>query len=335
MSIFSLTEDLRAQNDILYDVESWASDYEAYLHRNFLPKSQRDHFYAHVNKTFFEDKLVQFLYSPRGAKYKSQFFYENRKEPNCGSQSAAITFSFLRFHHYRFEGPKESIPSMNRIKKMVKNVNITSGKLFPIARTYSMWETDEVIAGELYRNLGLAMVAVFAFTILLLSNLRASLMVFGCVILSLLDVGGFMHFWGLTIDTVSCNNLIIAIGLCVDYSSHIAHRFLIEPGVSRDARLVSTLTNMGPAVLNGGVTTTLAFILLANSQSHVFITFFKVFFLVVSFGLYHGLIVLPVVLSLLGPESHTVVVQTAQAEHFENGKKSEPEQEQEEESNVP
>ena len=132
-------------------MESWASDYEAYLHRNFLPKSQRDNFYAHVNKTFFEDKLVQFLYSPRGAKYKSQFFYENnrKEEPLCGSQSAAITFSFLRFHHFRFEGPKESIPSMNRIKKIVKNVNVTHGKIFPIARSYSMWETDEVI-GKLY-----------------------------------------------------------------------------------------------------------------------------------------------------------------------------------------
>ena len=33
---------------------------------------------------------------------------------------------------------------------------------------------------------------------------------------------------GLTIDTVSCVNLIIAIGLCVDYSAHIAHRFLVK-----------------------------------------------------------------------------------------------------------
>ena len=36
-----------------------------------------------------------------------------------------------------------------------------------------------------------------------------------------------------------------------------------------------------------------------------------------SFGLYHGLIVLPVVLSLIGPESH-VVVQITQAEQQEN-----------------
>ena len=61
---------------------------------------------------------------------------------------------------------------MNRIKTIVKNVNVTQGgRIFPIARSYSMWETDEVIGGELYRNLGLAMLAVFAFTMLLLSNL--------------------------------------------------------------------------------------------------------------------------------------------------------------------
>jgi Niemann-Pick C1 protein len=50
------------------------------------------------------------------------------------------------------------------------------------------------------------------------------------VVLSLADVGGFMYFWGLTVDTVSCINLIIAMGLCVDYSAHVAHRY--QSGVS-------------------------------------------------------------------------------------------------------
>ena len=101
--------------------------------------------------------------------------------------------------------------------------------------------------------------------------------------------------------------MIIAIGLCIDYASHIAHRFLIEPGPNRNSRIQSTLANIGPAVLNGGLTTLFAFVLLANSQSHVFLTFFKVFFLVVSFGLYHGLVVLPVFLSLFGPKSHVII----------------------------
>ena len=76
-----------------------------------------------------------------------------------------------------------------------------------------------------------------------------------------------------------------------------------EPGTSRDKRVVAALSNIGPAVLNGGISTFLAFILLAGSRSHVFLSFFKIFFLVVMFGLYQGLVVLPVVLSLFGPSS--------------------------------
>ena len=42
--------------------------------------------------------------------------------------------------------------------------------------------------------------------------------------------------------------------------------------------------------------------MLGASTSHVFVTFFKVFLLTVLFGLYHGLVLFPVVLSLVGPE---------------------------------
>ena len=41
---------------------------------------------------------------------------------------------------------------------------------------------------------------------------------------------GYMHFWGLTIDVVSSVIIIISIGLCVDYSAHIAHAFLSVQG---------------------------------------------------------------------------------------------------------
>ena len=61
------------------------------------------------------------------------------------------------------------------------------------------------------------------------------------------------------------------------------------------------MTRMGPAVLNGGLSTILAFILLSTSDTYIFLSFFKIFFLICMFGLYHGLLVLPVVLSLVGP----------------------------------
>ena len=34
------------------------------------------------------------------------------------------------------------------------------------------------------------------------------------------DLCGYMHFWGLTIDVISAVDIIIAIGLCVDYAGN-------------------------------------------------------------------------------------------------------------------
>lgn len=137
------------------------------------------------------------------------------------------------------------------------------------------------------------------------------------------DVAGFMHWWGLTVDVVSCIDLVLAVGLCVDYAAHIGHAFMCCAGESRAARAQLCLQQIGPAVFSGGFSTFLAFVLLASSDSHVFLTYFKViyiaeildffwqkfcllqiFFLVVVFGLFHGLLLLPVVLSLVGPDAY-------------------------------
>ena len=84
---------------------------------------------------------------------------------------------------------------------------------------------------------------------------------------------------------------------------------------------MQSVQNIGPAVCNGGVTTFLALVLLSGSTSHTFLTFFKVsyssslelsiftamftslqvFFLTVMFGMFHGLILLPVILARVGP----------------------------------
>ena len=64
---------------------------------------------------------------------------------------------------------------------------------------------------------------------------------------------------------------------------HICHAFLTVSG-SKKERAHAAMVDMGPAVLNGGVSTLIAFILLVSSDSHVFTSFFKIFLLVVLFG---------------------------------------------------
>ena len=57
--------------------------------------------------------------------------------------------------------------------------------------------------------------------------------------------------------------------------------YFLTLGTKQD-RSVHALNKMGPAVLNGGISTFLSFILLATSTSHVFATFFKVYYVLES-----------------------------------------------------
>ena len=86
---------------------------------------------------------------------------------------------------------------------------------FSIAHEYAGWETDQVIAEETYRNIGISMLCVLISSGILLAHFKSFTLVFLCVLLSIVDVAGFMHFWNLTIDVISCINLVIAVGLCV------------------------------------------------------------------------------------------------------------------------
>jgi len=295
---------LEEQEDIIASgsVDSWYLDFKKYVNSNFdagLPNKTMD-------EEEFRNKSTQFLYSPSGSKHRLLLKFNDTIV--CGQPSPKIEMSTIMFSHHLMSGPSEQIPAMHRVKSILAEANF-SAKIFPMSIGYASWETDEVISEELYRNILLAILAVFLTTWVLLFNLWACLLVLGCVVLTLVNLGGFIHFWGLTIDTVSCTNIVISIGLCVDYSAHIAHAFMSSQG-TKEQRVKKALIEIGPAVLNGGFSTFLAFVLLAGSKSHVFSTFFKIFFLVVVFGLYNGLMVLPVVLSFVGPASYGPRVDT-------------------------
>ncbi|ESO85119.1 hypothetical protein LOTGIDRAFT_130973, partial [Lottia gigantea] len=195
------------------------------------------------------------------------------------------------------------IAAMDSLRKVISDAGFPNTDCFAYARSFLNWETNKVIKNELYRNLGLAFACVFVVTLILIANLWTCLMVSSCILFTLVNVGGSMHFWGLTIETVTSIQLILAIGLAVDYSAHIGHTFMTIKG-TRDERAKETLSEMGPPVFNGGFSTFLAFVLLAGSNSYVFSTFFKVFFLVVWYGLFHGLVYLPILLSWLGPSPY-------------------------------
>ena len=71
------------------------------------------------------------------------------------------------------------------------------------------------------------------------------------------------------------------------------------------------MENIAPAVLNGGFSTLLAMSLLVTAKSHVATSFFKIFFMICIFGLFHGLILLPTVLCMVGPSDEDILRQNS------------------------
>lgn len=72
---------------------------------------------------------------------------------------------------------------------------------------------------------------------------------FACFIIELL---GVMHFWGLSLNSITMIVMVMAVGFTVDYSCHVTHAYLVCSQSSAEKRMVNALTNIGLSVLKGG-----------------------------------------------------------------------------------
>lgn len=282
-------------NKILRDVKSWWRPFQSFLQdKKNMTWDQME------TTTEFRTMLSDFLFDVNNA--KQQFNFKFAGDLECNSPSPPIIATQMELQYGMSSSlppPSEYLPAKAKVDQIIAEANISS-KSFASSPIYQAWETDSIIAGELWRNLGLALGAVGLVALVMLGNLYLCLMVMACVMLTLVDVVGTLHFWDVTIDVISCVNIILATGLCVDYSVHLAHSFSVASGTRFD-KTKRALMDLGPAIANAGMTTFLAVIILPASSSHVFLTFFKIFGLTVVYGVFHGLVFLPVLLSSLGP----------------------------------
>ncbi|XP_066595690.1 patched domain-containing protein 3-like isoform X2 [Prorops nasuta] len=218
-----------------------------------------------------------------------------------------VTTSQIPIQHILINTTTDQIRAMQSIRDTIKTVNFTRGHdhIALFSPDYVSWAANRVIGEELIRNLCLEVFAVGLVTILLLRDIRTSFWVIACVLLTLVNLLGSMHFLGLTIEISSSIIVLLCAGLSVDYAAHIGLEFTRAQG-TKNERAMKTLIVIGPAVFNGGFSTFLAFILLGFSKAYLFSTFFKLFTCVVVFGLFHGLFFLPVILTFCGPNKRSM-----------------------------
>ena len=169
--------------------------------------------YPNSAKNMIEAEFYEILYDflcTSGKTYQDSikltqaFSCENMPQYNNTNPPKVLAMSFS-YNHRMYVDSVDGINAMNDVKDIVNSYTAlgTDGRLFAYSGQYSDFVTMEIITEELIRNICLAIICIFFVTLLLLTDFIASLMVLGSVVLTLVDVGGFMYFWGLTIDTVS------------------------------------------------------------------------------------------------------------------------------------
>eukprot|EP00093_Oithona_nana_P004609 04609.XXX_235761_239797_1 [CDS] Oithona nana genome sequencing. len=146
-----------------------------------------------------------------------------------------------------------------------------------------------------------AAVIMMIVALLLIPNPICSLWVAFSILSIELGVVGLMTYWNVNLDSISMINLIMCIGFSVDFSAHISYHFMSRKNMPVKERVRDSMYALGYPILQGAISTILGVIGLALAPSYIFYTFFKMVLLVIVLGALHGLILLPVLLSFLGP----------------------------------
>eukprot|EP00118_Oscarella_pearsei_P028254 m.1769 g.1769 ORF g.1769 m.1769 type:complete len:961 (+) comp7813_c0_seq1:191-3073(+) len=170
--------------------------------------------------------------------------------------------------------------------------------LFPIYDSYL-----RVLPNTL-QNIGIGILVMSVVALLMIPNPFAGLLIVANIISIDVGVVGFMALWGFTLNSVTTSSIIMSIGVAVDYCAHVTYSFMVAKGDSRNERMREAIVSVGWPVIQGACTTVLAMSLLIAGPSYIYRAGCATLLLVILIAALHGIVFLPVLLSVIGPMPH-------------------------------
>lgn len=228
-------------------------------------------------------------------------------------EKVSIPASHFRTSHTPLRSQEDFIDAYAAARRVANTMSEKTGiEVFPYSIFYVFFDQYASIVSLTKTLLLSALAIVFAITVILLGSFRTGFVVAVTVAMIVTDIIGTMAVFSISLNAVSLVNLIICVGIGVEFCAHIARAFT-NPSImllsrapnafeGRDARAWTALVNIGGSVFSGiTVTKLLGVSVLAFTRSKIFeIYYFRIWLALVVFAATHALVFLPVALSLIG-----------------------------------
>ncbi|CAI9117104.1 OLC1v1018440C1 [Oldenlandia corymbosa var. corymbosa] len=262
--------------------------------------------------TQFQEKLPWFLNAlPSANCAKGGIGAYSTSVELKGFEDGVIQASSFRTYHTPLNKQADFVNSMRAARDFSSRVSDSLKiEVFPYAVFYMFFEQYLNIWRTALINLAIAIGAVFVVCLVITCSLWTSAIILLVLTMIVVDLMGVMAILNIQLNAVSVVNLVMSVGIAVEFCVHITHAFLVSSG-DRNQRMRDALTTMGASVFSGITLTKLVGVLvLCFSRTEVFVVYyFKMYLALVLLGFLHGLVFLPVLLSLFGPPSRCVLIE--------------------------